>query len=111
MSYECPMCRHQFNDQTVYCENWREKDKCFGCPDCKQFFYKVHVGKVKYMDYAIAFFISMLVSVILFFLLPNTWLGRSINMLLPVIIVSVLTVRISRKIKLELKAVNGDAAT
>ena len=63
------------------------------------------------MDYVIAFFISILVSVILFFSLPNTWLGRSINMLLPVIIISVLTVRISRKIKLELKAVNEEAET
>jgi hypothetical protein len=111
MSYECPKCRHQFNDQTVYCENWREKEKCFGCPNCKQFFYKVHVGQVKYMDYLPALLISIFVAVLLFFSLPNTPWARFINMFLPVIMVSVWTARLSRKIKLELKMVNDEAQT
>lgn len=36
--YTCPECGTGFNDQTAYCEDWRDKDKKFGCPGCRIFF-------------------------------------------------------------------------
>lgn len=36
--YTCPECGAGFNEQTAYCEDWRDRDRAFGCPTCHTFF-------------------------------------------------------------------------
>lgn len=36
--YQCLNCKKEFNDQTAYCEDWRDSRKSLGCPDCKTFY-------------------------------------------------------------------------
>lgn len=38
--YQCTECQHVFNDHTAYCEDWQDKQKAFGCPECKAFYRK-----------------------------------------------------------------------
>ena len=102
MSYECPKCHHKFNYQSVHCENWRDKEKSFGCPNCKQFFYKVQVGKVEYKQFFIAFFWSCASFALLFFLLPEVWWKQALFQIIPILIFSILATRAGRNIKLDL---------
>lgn len=44
MNYRCPECTHRFSDQTALCNNWRIREKSFGCPQCQTFFLKKTVG-------------------------------------------------------------------
>jgi CXXC-20-CXXC protein len=40
MEYSCEECGTKFSAHEAYCENWRETNKKFGCPNCKTMYYK-----------------------------------------------------------------------
>ncbi|WP_020209991.1 hypothetical protein [Gilvimarinus chinensis] len=37
MKFQCAKCSHIFTERTAICEDWRIKEKSFGCPSCKIF--------------------------------------------------------------------------
>lgn len=104
--YECPKCHHKFNDQSVYCEDWRDKEKCFGCPNCKLFFSKLLVGKMDWVQFVRAFAWSALVYVLLFMVLPEVWWANTLMLFIPILIFSLLAVRANRNIKLKLTPIS-----
>ena len=36
--YQCLECKKEFDEQTAYCEDWRNPNKKLGCPECKTFY-------------------------------------------------------------------------
>ncbi len=40
MSTKCIECGHKFSLREALCEDWRDPEKSFGCPNCKTFFKK-----------------------------------------------------------------------
>lgn len=40
MKTQCPACHKTFGAHEALCENWRDPDKCFGCPHCGTFIRK-----------------------------------------------------------------------
>lgn len=40
MSTKCPECQTVFTYQDALCEDWRDPNKSFGCPNCQTFFVK-----------------------------------------------------------------------
>jgi hypothetical protein len=37
MSYQCTNCDHVFSGRNAVCDDWHDKEKCFGCPACGTF--------------------------------------------------------------------------
>lgn len=40
MKYKCPECNSLFSDQETLCQDWRDKRRSLGCPNCLSFFLK-----------------------------------------------------------------------
>ena len=40
MSVKCPECQSIFTYQDALCEDWRDPNRSFGCPNCETFFVK-----------------------------------------------------------------------
>ena len=78
MTYTCPKCTEQFSDRTAYCENWRNKEKRFGCPHCKTFYIRKFIRSTIHTKILIAVLTSILLTAILFSLL----MGKSLLFML-----------------------------
>ena len=37
---KCTECLHRFSAREALCEDWRDPEKCYGCPHCGTFYVK-----------------------------------------------------------------------
>lgn len=65
MHYTCPQCGGEFDDTTVYCEDWRDPKRNFGCPHCKTFLKKSMTSRRNLIQY-LGIFASIFATALMF---------------------------------------------
>ena len=99
--YLCPKCNTEFDDRTLYCEDWRIKEKKFGCPHCKTFFYKSIETSFNWKKAIIVFIAISIVNLAsVYYFKFNSW------HIMPVVMTFIIATSLGTQHKTSLKEVS-----
>lgn len=91
--YQCPNCDTEFDSSSAYCEDWREKDRSFACPNCKTFY---RVILTKRQNWPTLFVAQTFVISLNYYLLTSWFAGQWYSLAFCVVFVMITTSLIDR---------------